>query len=63
MRTLLSCLALALLAGIVGCGEPAAPEKPAEKPAEMESSDGDKSASAATTGEMQEVSLNVPAMS
>jgi hypothetical protein len=62
MRTLLSCLALALLAGIIGCGEPAAPEKPADK-APAENTDGDKSASASTSSEMQEVSLNVPAMS
>jgi hypothetical protein len=58
MRTLLSCLALALLAGIVGCGEPAAPETPKDPPSSM-----DESASADNASELQEVTLSVPAMS
>lgn len=58
MRTLLSCLAIAMFAGIVGCGEPAAPETPKDPPPSM-----GESASADNASELQAVSLNVPAMS
>ena len=58
MRNLLSCLALAMIVGIIGCGEPAAP--PATPPADSGNSEGSTSSTA--TGEMTSVSLNVPGM-
>ena len=78
MRTLLSCLAIALFAGIVGCGETTTP--PPATPATTESGDAGSAtegeAGSATEGEagsstsatavpegMVKVSLNVPAMS
>ena len=58
MRNLLSCLALAMIVGIIGCGEPAAPST---TPATDGGNSGGSTSSTAT-GEMTTVSLNVPKM-
>lgn len=64
MRSLFSCLAVALLAGFIGCSEPAAPPTaPAGDASPAAGSDTkDEHAAADAASPMTEVSLDLPAM-